>query len=92
MPRERTAVTAGDHIDWMTTSPEAIRLTDWSKLLQNARKCPAFLAVDQDLDRLVDLGLGHVALVAVLEVAAGLDGHRDVHDADRARRRSPSCP
>src|SRR6266849_4671098 len=43
MPRALTAVTAGDHIDWITTSPEAIRLTDWSKLDQNERKCPDFL-------------------------------------------------
>lgn len=41
MPRARTAVTAGDHIDWITTSPEAIRLTDWSKVLQSARQWPA---------------------------------------------------
>src|SRR5437763_3820173 len=39
--------------------------------------------VDQDLDGLVDLLLGHVALVAVLDVAARLDRHRGVHDADR---------
>src|SRR5208282_1991026 len=44
MPRERTAVTAGDHIDCSTTSPEAMRLTDSSKVDQNARNCPAFLA------------------------------------------------
>src|SRR5258708_38272446 len=43
MPRVRTAVTAGDHIDWITTSPEAIRFTDWSNELQNDRKCPDFL-------------------------------------------------
>src|SRR5260221_13554997 len=43
MPRERTAVTAGDHIDWITTSPDAIRFTDWSNEVQNERKCPVFL-------------------------------------------------
>src|SRR5947209_7836083 len=43
MPRALTAVTAGDHIDWITTSPDAIRLTDWSKLDQNERNCPDFL-------------------------------------------------
>src|SRR3984893_12946816 len=42
-PRVLTAVTAGDHIDWITTSPEAIRLTDWSKVVQNERNWPAFL-------------------------------------------------
>src|SRR6185503_20682341 len=44
MPLERTAVTAGDHIDWMTTSPEAMRLTLSLKSFQNARNWPAFLA------------------------------------------------
>src|SRR5216684_89868 len=43
MPRVLTAVTAGDHIDWMTTSPEAIRFTDWSNEVQNERNCPLFL-------------------------------------------------
>src|SRR6201990_3103193 len=40
MPRERTAVTAGDHIDWITTSPDAIRFTDWSNVVQNERNWP----------------------------------------------------
>src|SRR5215471_8068307 len=40
MPRALTAVTAGEIIDWITTSPAAIRLTDSSKLPQNARKKP----------------------------------------------------
>src|SRR5271169_505002 len=44
MPLARTAATAGDHIDWITTSPDAIRLIDSSKLFQNARNWPAFLA------------------------------------------------
>src|SRR5579872_1228343 len=44
MPFERTTATAGDHIDWITTSPDAIRLTDSSKVFQNARNCPDFLA------------------------------------------------
>src|SRR6188768_3002596 len=43
-PLVRTAVTAGDHIDWITTSPEAIRLTDSLKSFHNARNWPAFLA------------------------------------------------
>ena len=34
----RTAATAGDHIDWMITSPAAISCTDWSKVVQVARK------------------------------------------------------
>ncbi len=37
MPFERTAATAGDHIDWITTSPDAIRLIDSSKVFQKAR-------------------------------------------------------
>ncbi len=37
MPRDFTAVIAGDHIDWITTSPEAIRLTLSSKVFQKAR-------------------------------------------------------
>src|ERR1700691_2002563 len=44
MPIERTLVTAGDHIDWMTVSPDAIRLTDSLKSFQKARNWPAFLA------------------------------------------------
>src|ERR1700761_8204685 len=44
MPIERTLVTAGDHIDWMMVSPDAIRLTDSLKSFQNARNWPAFLA------------------------------------------------
>src|SRR5262245_30983695 len=43
-PLERTAVTAGDHIDWMITSPEVIRFTDSSNVFQKARNWPAFLA------------------------------------------------
>ena len=48
MPRERTAVTAGDHIDCSTTSPEAIRLTDSSNVVQNARNWPCALGLGQD--------------------------------------------
>src|SRR4051812_39021468 len=44
MPLERTAVTAGDHIDWMTVSPDDIRLTDSLKSFQKARNWPDFLA------------------------------------------------
>src|SRR5258708_26463483 len=43
MPRPRTALRAGDHIDWMAASPEAIKFTDWSNDVQNERNCPAFL-------------------------------------------------
>jgi len=41
----RIRVTAGDHIDWMTTSPEAMRLTDWSTFCRKSRKLPAFFDV-----------------------------------------------
>jgi hypothetical protein len=34
----RTAATAGDHIDWMITSPAAISCTDWSNVVHVARK------------------------------------------------------
>src|SRR5271154_2808699 len=44
IPLVRTAVTAGDHIDWMTVSPQAIRVTLSLKSFQKARNCPAFLA------------------------------------------------
>ena len=43
MPRVRTAVTAGDHMDWITTSPEAMRFTDWSNEPQNERNWPPCL-------------------------------------------------
>src|SRR4249919_470730 len=45
MPLERTAATAGDHIDWITTSPDAIRLTLSSKDFQNARNWPSPLVL-----------------------------------------------
>ena len=41
---ERTFVTAGDHMDWMTVSPEAMRLTLSLTSFQKARNWPAFLA------------------------------------------------
>ena len=41
---ERTLVTAGDHMDWITTSPEAIRLTLSLKSFQKARNWPARFA------------------------------------------------
>src|SRR5215831_3988620 len=44
MPFDFTAVTAGDHMDWITVSPEAIRLTLSLKSFQKARNWPAFLA------------------------------------------------
>src|ERR1700680_1902402 len=43
MPLARTAATAGDHNDWMTTPPEALKLTDSSKVFQKARNWPDFL-------------------------------------------------
>ena len=44
MPLDFTAVTAGDHMDWITVSPEAIRLTLSLKSFQKARNWPDFLA------------------------------------------------
>ena len=40
----RTAVIAGDHIDCITTSPDAIKLTLSLKSDQRARNCPCFFA------------------------------------------------
>jgi hypothetical protein len=40
MPLLRAAVTAGEIIGWVTTSREAIRFTDWSKVVQNDRNFP----------------------------------------------------
>ncbi len=72
MPCALTAVTAGDHIDWITTSPEAIRLTDSSKVFHSARQWPAFFSSISLRDGLVELVLGRVALVAVLDEAGRL--------------------
>src|ERR1700680_4985132 len=44
MPFDFTAGTAGDHIDWITVSPDAIRLTLSLESFQKARNWPAFLA------------------------------------------------
>ena len=41
------------------------------------------LQLDQLVDREVDLLLGHVALVAVLDQVGALEAERGVHDADR---------
>ena len=48
IPFTRTAATAGDHMDWMITSPAAMSCTDWSKVVQVARKCPAFFSSISD--------------------------------------------
>ncbi len=83
MPLVRTAVTAGYHIDWITTSPEAIRLTDSLKSFHSARNWPAFLAsISVLMVRSISF-LRHVALVGVLVEAHSLHHHRRVHDADR---------
>ena len=44
MPCDLTAVIAGAHIDWITTSPDAMRFTLSLKSLQKARNWPAFFA------------------------------------------------
>ena len=83
MPLVRTAVTAGDHIDWITVSPEAIRLTLSLKSFQKARNWPAFLAsISVSIVRSISF-LRHVALVGIFVLAGGLHDHRRVHDADR---------
>src|ERR1044072_9663613 len=45
MPLPRTAETAGDHIDWITTSPDAMMFTDSPKVFQKARNWPSFLVL-----------------------------------------------
>jgi hypothetical protein len=50
MPFERTAATAGNHIDRMTTAPEPIRLTLSSKLFRKARNWPAaFVSIKKEM-------------------------------------------
>ena len=44
IPIDLTFVIAGDHIDCIMTSPDAIRLTDSSNVFQNALNCPFFFA------------------------------------------------
>ncbi len=51
--------------------------------LPEGAELPALLGVDHERDRLVDLVLGHVALVGILDDAGRLRNHRRVHDADR---------
>ena len=93
MPICRTLVTAGDHIDWITTSPEAIRLTLSLNSFQKRPELARLLELDHVGDRLVDLLLGHVAHVAILDDAAGLRDLAGIHDADRrdVQDRRP-CP
>ena len=85
----RTAVTVGEIIDWITTSPEAFKFTDWSKVVQNA-EMPRPLDLDHQLDCFINLVAGHVALVAVFDGAARLDRHRDI-DHPGGRRLVQGC-
>ena len=62
-----TAVTAGDHIDWITTSPAAIRFTLSSKVFQSARKWPAFFSSISLAIVVGQLVLGRIALVAIFQ-------------------------
>ena len=70
MPCDCTAVTAGDHIDWITTSPAAIRFTLSSNVFHSARKWPAFFSSISLAIVLRQLVLGRVALVAVFHLPA----------------------
>src|SRR5471030_709425 len=51
--------------------------------LPEGAELTVLLGLDQEVDRLVDLRLGHVALVAVFDDAGRLADHRGIHDADR---------
>ena len=53
-----------------------------SKVRPEGAELAGLLGGDQGIDGLVDLVLGHVALVAVLDVAPGFERHGGVHDAD----------
>ena len=83
MPLVRTAVTAGDHIDWMTVSPEAIRLTLSLKSFQKARNWPAFLASVRTPIVMSISAFVMLPLSGYLYLPSRLDDHRGVHDADR---------
>ena len=82
MPFERTAVTAGDHIDWITVSPEAIRLTLSLKSDQKARNWPFFLASVSTLMVMSISAFVMLPLSGYLYWPRGLDHHGGVHDAD----------
>ncbi len=86
MPLERTAATAGDHIDWMITSPDAIRFTLSSKLFQKARNWPAFLVSIRKAMVLSISGFVMLPLSPYLMRAERLHHHRRVHDADTGDR------
>src|SRR5918994_2831218 len=51
--------------------------------LPEGAELAVLLGLDQEIDGLVDLRLGHVALVAVFHDAGRFADHRGIHDADR---------
>src|ERR1700691_3291512 len=78
-----TAATAGEHIDWMMTSPAAIRLTDFSKVVQVARNCPFFFSsISLSIVKSIS-GFCHIALVAVLDQIGAFKAQRGIHDPNR---------
>ncbi len=51
--------------------------------LPEGAELACLLGLDQEIDGRIDLGLGHVALVGIFDVAHGFHDHRGIHDADR---------
>ena len=66
----RTAATAGDHIDWMIDFAGRHELYRLVERRPRARKCPFFLSSINFSSSEVDLLLGHIAFVAVLDRSA----------------------
>ena len=50
--------------------------------LPEGAELAVLLGLDEEVDGLVDLLLGHVALVGIFDVAHGFHDHRRIHDAD----------
>src|SRR5258706_13719351 len=63
MPFTRAAATAGDHIDCTMTSPAAINCTDWSNVVQVARKWPLFF---NSIRRLLVNSISHFVMFPLL--------------------------
>ena len=78
---DRTAVIAGDHMDWITTAGSH-QVDAFIKALPEGAELAGFLGLGEDRHGLVDLFLGHVAFVAILNFTRGFTNHGSIHDAD----------